>query len=60
MRYWFKECPRCGGDLREESDIYGSYISCVQCGYILNAMEEHQIRSQGTLKEEAPAQRAAA
>jgi hypothetical protein len=31
--FWFKKCPRCSGDLYEESDQYGSYVTCVQCGF---------------------------
>ena len=30
--FWFKQCPRCGGDLISERDNYGSFISCLQCG----------------------------
>jgi len=30
--YWFKECPRCSGDLVAEHDQYGDYVSCMQCG----------------------------
>ena len=59
MRYWFKECPRCRGDLREESDIYGRYISCVQCGYIPSQAEEACLIAAGTLKELVSAQKAA-
>lgn len=41
MRFWLKKCPRCrAGDLREEQDSYGRYIACVQCGYILSALQE--------------------
>lgn len=29
---WLKGCPRCGGDLVQESDTYGPYASCIQCG----------------------------
>ena len=27
-----KACPRCGGDISVECDIYGVYIQCIQCG----------------------------
>ena len=27
-----KACRKCGGDLSVESDIYGVYIQCIQCG----------------------------
>ena len=30
--YWFKQCPRCSGDLVVESDVYGTFVSCMQCG----------------------------
>jgi hypothetical protein len=29
----FKACPRCNGDLRETTDLYGRYVSCIQCGH---------------------------
>jgi hypothetical protein len=31
--FWLKGCPRCKGDLHEDKDKYGSYVSCLQCGY---------------------------
>ena len=30
--FWFKQCPRCSGDLVVESDHYGTFVSCMQCG----------------------------
>ena len=30
--YWFKQCPRCSGDLVVEDDVYGIFVSCMQCG----------------------------
>jgi hypothetical protein len=32
---WRKCCPRCRGDLVLDSDFYGPYVSCIQCGNIL-------------------------
>ncbi len=32
--FFFKKCPRCHGDLFEDSDRYGKFISCLQCGYL--------------------------
>ena len=26
-------CPRCKGDLREDKDKYGKYVTRLQCGY---------------------------
>ena len=31
--FWFKLCPRCTGDLFEERDQYGSFVTCMQCGF---------------------------
>ncbi len=31
---WFKSCPRCTtGDLTLESDMHGSYVMCLACGF---------------------------
>ena len=30
--YFFKQCPRCNGDLAIDSDQYGDFVSCLQCG----------------------------
>lgn len=32
---WFKQCPRCRGDLHHNRDMYGDYVACLQCGYYL-------------------------
>ena len=42
--FWLKQCPQCGGDLIDESDVQGTYISCLQCGRTLNAAEEQALR----------------
>ena len=31
-----KACKRCGGDLSLESDSYGTYAGCIQCGATWN------------------------
>ena len=28
-----KSCPRCNGDLYDNTDIYGNYTACLQCGF---------------------------
>ena len=33
---WLKSCPRCHGDPVLDSDYYGGYLSCIQCGASLN------------------------
>jgi predicted nucleic-acid-binding Zn-ribbon protein len=50
MKYWFKECPKCHGDIREQWDTLGEYIACMQCGYTLTHTEELQLEVHGTLK----------
>ncbi len=30
--FWFKRCPRCSGDLFEDRDQYGPFVTCMQCG----------------------------
>ena len=29
-----KGCPRCGGDIHINRDMYGEYRECLQCGLI--------------------------
>lgn len=41
--FWFQACPRCRGDLYQGRDIYGAYIACVQCGYVLSEVEEQAL-----------------
>ena len=38
--YYFKACPRCHGDLFEDTDVYGPYIACMQCGHYITAANE--------------------
>jgi hypothetical protein len=59
--YWLKACPRCAGDLREEEDIHGGYVDCIQCGYVLHATEERVLHLVGTGQREMvrPQERAA-
>jgi hypothetical protein len=34
MALWeLKKCPRCGGDMFIDRDIYGWYEKCLQCSY---------------------------
>ena len=37
---WLKSCQRCGGDLYQETDQFGSYVSCFQCGSSVAITEE--------------------
>jgi hypothetical protein len=31
--FWFRQCPRCSGDIYVDRDQYGPYITCIQCGF---------------------------
>ena len=30
----FKVCPKCRGNLYQTQDRFGSFLSCMQCGYL--------------------------
>ena len=38
-----KGCPRCGGDVSENRDLYGSYEQCIQCGYMKDLSNSEQL-----------------
>lgn len=38
--FWFKRCPRCSGDLFEENDRYGCFVTCMQCGFSKDITEK--------------------
>lgn len=40
--FFFKACPRCGGDMYLNRDMYGAYTQCVQCGCVLYIQEEKE------------------
>ena len=37
---YFKECPKCHGDLISGGDMHGEYVSCIQCGYMRDVPAE--------------------
>lgn len=37
---WLKACPRCGGDLFMDSDYYGHFVCCIQCGVTLDKSQQ--------------------
>ena len=45
--FWFKACPKCRGDLYSNSDVYGSYVACLQCSHYLTEAEEARLGSSG-------------
>ncbi len=56
---YFKACPRCGGDMQVQDDVYGEYIECLQCGYVTypqkgsSRWEEQPIPTRGRKKKVA-------
>ena len=38
----FKVCPKCQGDLYLKEDIFGKFLSCLQCGYLRDVELSHQ------------------
>ncbi len=48
--YWFKQCPRCSGDLVVENDQYGIFVSCMQCGMCKDVASEQIDPSQISLE----------
>ena len=44
--YWLNSCRKCHVDLYEQSDKYGSYISCLQCSSYLSDSEEAELLGQ--------------
>jgi len=50
---WLKACPRCRGDMILDSDYYGHYVSCIQCGASLDKSKRSLL--QGRLFVDRPA-----
>ena len=42
--YWLNCYHRCHCDMFENTDFYGRYIDCFQCGHYLTAVEEAVVR----------------
>ena len=40
MTILFKACPRCSGEVHVNSDMYGWYLECLQCGYMAEYSDE--------------------
>ena len=55
MKFWFRACPRCGGDLELKPDIGGQYIECVQCGMELSPTQELALHKFGLVPNDLPA-----
>ena len=47
---YFKECPRCQGDLHSNRDMYGEYKECLQCGYMVDIEKPNSLFSAQVLE----------
>ena len=45
---YLKSCPKCLGDLTMSQDAYGTFISCLQCGFM------RDIEAEATAKAASP------
>jgi len=55
MAIWkLKRCPRCGGDMFIDRDIYGWYEKCLQCGYYGELKSLDEFGQSSALKDERP------
>lgn len=32
---YFRACPKCRGDMKTEEDAFGRFLSCQQCGKLV-------------------------
>ena len=39
---FLKACPKCNGDIILDSDIYGRYAKCLQCGSIRDIFDKYE------------------
>ncbi len=42
-RVFLRACPRCGGDMFLEEDMFGPYRSCLQCGCTVEAKPKEAV-----------------
>ena len=55
MAKWdLKKCPRCGGNMFVDRDIYGWYEKCLQCGYCYELRSLDEVRHGPKLKDKRP------
>ncbi len=46
-----KSCPRCGGNIFIDRDLYGWYELCLQCGYLCDLKSIVKARQQAKAEE---------
>ena len=39
----FKGCPKCHGDLYLSKDMYGKYLTCLQCGFLKDLSAQPEV-----------------
>lgn len=47
---WLDNCPRCKGDVELNSDYYGWYQQCLQCGYLRDLQTVVRVKEKITRK----------
>ncbi|MBI4306598.1 MAG: hypothetical protein HY678_09810 [Chloroflexi bacterium] len=48
---YLKACPRCHGDVKFERDMYGHYLECLQCGFIISSkLDEKKVKTEAGAK----------
>ena len=55
MRFWYKACPRCAGDLQLREEIDDAYIRCIQCGLELDPLQEAFLKRRGYVPQDVRA-----
>jgi hypothetical protein len=46
---YLKSCPRCHGDIKLEADVYGQYLECLQCGFLISSKTDQARKKPSTL-----------
>ncbi|MCH7594089.1 MAG: hypothetical protein IIB27_06235 [Chloroflexi bacterium] len=42
MTLYLKACPRCSGDIQLNTDQFGRYMECLQCGFLIRSKAEEK------------------
>ena len=51
-KWKLRSCPRCGGDMFTDKDLYGLFEQCLQCGYVRYLMKKVQTDQQACNEKE--------
>jgi hypothetical protein len=44
MKILNERCPKCGGNISIDGDTYGTFKSCLQCGYLRDVEEGEKVK----------------